>query len=71
MRNWSGSRSKVINVRGLGSMVKRRKIREVVQTKCFDFWEIQERKMESIPDSFVNSLWGSSDCGWAFSSSGG
>jgi mannosylglycoprotein endo-beta-mannosidase len=52
------------NVRGLGSRVKRVKIREVVRRENIDFLAIQETKMESIPDAMVFGLWGSNDCGW-------
>jgi mannosylglycoprotein endo-beta-mannosidase len=53
------------NVRGLGSRVKRRKIRELVRRENVDFLTIQETKMEAFPDNFVASLWGSGDCDWA------
>jgi exonuclease III len=45
------------NARGLGSRVKRRKIRDLVQSEKLDFLAIQETKMEAIPDSFVHNLW--------------
>jgi hypothetical protein len=54
------------NVRGLGSKVKRRKIRELVRKEKIDFLAIQETKMEVIPDAMVFSLWGHSDCCWCF-----
>jgi exonuclease III len=37
----------------------------VVRSEELDFLAIQETKMESFSDSFVSSLWGSNDCGWA------
>ncbi|KAK2444918.1 hypothetical protein QL285_015908 [Trifolium repens] len=54
------------NTRGLGSRVKRRKIREVVKEKNVDFLAIQETKLEVIPEAIVYGLWGGSDCDWAF-----
>ncbi|KAK2456934.1 hypothetical protein QL285_004253 [Trifolium repens] len=54
------------NLRGLGSRVKRRKIRELVRAEKLDFLAIQETKMEIISDHFVYNLWGSNDCDWAY-----
>jgi mannosylglycoprotein endo-beta-mannosidase len=54
------------NIRGLGSRVKRKKIRDLVRGEKLDFLAIQETKMESISEAFVNSLWGSCDCDWAY-----
>jgi hypothetical protein len=52
------------NVRGLGSRVKRRKIREVARSENVDFLAIQETKMEVISNALVVSIWGSGDCDW-------
>jgi hypothetical protein len=46
--------------------VKRKKIRDLVRGEKLDFLAIQETNMEAISDSFVNNLWGSCDCDWAF-----
>ncbi|GAU23240.1 hypothetical protein TSUD_172690 [Trifolium subterraneum] len=54
------------NIRGMGSRVKRRKVRDLVRAEQLDFLALQETKMEMITDSVVHSLWGSNDCGWAF-----
>jgi hypothetical protein len=54
------------NVRGLGSRVKRRHIRDLVKEENLDFLAIQETKMEVISEALVFNLWGSSDCGWSF-----
>jgi exonuclease III len=49
-----GTRSRLLmivcsfNVRGLGSSVKRRKVRDLVQAEKLDFLAIQETKMEAI-----------------------
>jgi hypothetical protein len=37
-----------------------------VNTENLDFLALQETKMEEISESFVHSLWGSADCGWAY-----
>jgi hypothetical protein len=50
----------------MGSRVKRRKIRELVHSESLDFLAIQETKMESISDIFVQRLWGSANCDWAY-----
>jgi hypothetical protein len=54
------------NIRGLGSRVKRRKIREIVQAENLDFLALQETKMEVISTNFVHTLWGNSNCDSAF-----
>jgi hypothetical protein len=54
------------NARGLGSRVKRRKIRELVRSENIDFLAIQETKMEVVQDALVSNLWGSNDCCWAY-----
>jgi hypothetical protein len=55
------------NVRGLGSRVKRNKVRELVRVNNVDFLAIQESKMEEITEVLVHSLWGGADCGGVFS----
>jgi mannosylglycoprotein endo-beta-mannosidase len=52
------------NVRGLGSRVKRNKVRELVRNYKVDFLALQETKMEEISAGVVQSLWGSEDCVW-------
>jgi exonuclease III len=46
------------NIRGLGSRVKRRYIKELIQKEKIDFMAIQETKMEMIQESLVFYLWG-------------
>ncbi|KAK2449253.1 DNA-(apurinic or apyrimidinic site) endonuclease [Trifolium repens] len=60
-----------LNIRGLGGRVKRRRVRELIREHKVDFIAIQETKMESISENFCYSLWGSSDCNWAFHPSEG
>jgi hypothetical protein len=52
------------NIRGLGSRVKRNKIRDLVKDHNLDFLAIQETKMEEMSDVLCYSLWGSRDVGW-------
>jgi hypothetical protein len=54
------------NARGIGGRVKRRCIKQLIQLHKVDFMAIQETKMELISDSLCFSLWGGSDCDWAF-----
>jgi exonuclease III len=54
------------NARGLGSRVKRRKLRELVQVEKLDFLAIQESKMEAVPEIFVQRIWGSTDCDYVY-----
>jgi exonuclease III len=54
------------NVRGLGGLVKRRKIRELIKKQNIQFLAIQETKLEAISDKLCYSLWGSNDCDWSF-----
>ena len=54
------------NVRGLGGRVKKRMIKELVNSQKVDFLAIQETKLEVISDSLCHNLWGSDDCDWVF-----
>jgi hypothetical protein len=54
------------NVRGLGGLVKRKRVRELVREQRVDFLAIQETKLELITDKLCYSLWGDNDCEWAF-----
>jgi exonuclease III len=59
------------NLRGLGGVLKRRKIKELIRSEKIDFLALQETKMEEITESFCFSLWGSDDCDWAYQPSTG
>jgi hypothetical protein len=59
------------NVRGLGGLVKRRKIRELIRKHNIQFLAILETKLEAISDKLCYSLWGSNDCDWSFRPSEG
>jgi hypothetical protein len=53
-----------MNIRGLGSRVKKRKIRELVCSESVDFLALQETKIEVIEQSLIHAMWGSDDCDW-------
>jgi exonuclease III len=50
------------NIRGLGSRVKRRRIRDLVRDEKLDFLALHETKLQIIPESLPRSLWGNDDC---------
>jgi mannosylglycoprotein endo-beta-mannosidase len=52
------------NIRGLGSRVKKRKIRDLIRVENIDFLALQETKLEGISGSLCHSLWGSTECDW-------
>jgi hypothetical protein len=54
------------NIRGLGSRVKRRKVRELIASESLDFLALQETKLEGISGSLCCRLWGNAECEWAF-----
>ncbi|WJX18270.1 hypothetical protein P8452_08084 [Trifolium repens] len=54
------------NIRGLGGVMKRRRIREMIRSQKIDFLALQETKLEVVTDSLCYSLWGSCDCNWAY-----
>ncbi|XP_057775476.1 uncharacterized protein LOC130994451 [Salvia miltiorrhiza] len=54
------------NIRGLGSKVKKREIRELIQKQGIDFCLIQESKLESIDEIVLKTIWGTEKCGFAF-----
>jgi exonuclease III len=54
------------NVRGLGDVVKRKRIRDLIRNNKIDFLAIQETKLEVISENLCYGLWGSCDCDWVF-----
>jgi exonuclease III len=60
-----------INIRGLGGVVKRKYLKELVCKERLDFLAIQETKLESITDSLCYSIWGGEDCQWVSHPSSG
>ncbi|MCH86174.1 hypothetical protein A2U01_0007028, partial [Trifolium medium] len=53
-----------IQSRGLGSRVKRRRVKDLILKEMVDFMAIQETKIEVLSDALVHSLWGGDDCEW-------
>ncbi|XP_057792009.1 uncharacterized protein LOC131008911 [Salvia miltiorrhiza] len=49
------------NIRGLGSKIKKRELRELLQKQKIDFCFIQETKMENFSNCDLKGIWGS-DC---------
>lgn len=56
---------------GLGGVLKRNKVRELVRVQKVYFLAIQETKMKVITPNFCYNLWGSEDCEWSFPPSEG
>jgi exonuclease III len=52
------------NVRGLGGVLKRKRIRDMVRSNQIEFLAIQETKLEEISEAMCFGLWGSNDCEW-------
>jgi len=59
------------NVRELGGRVKKNKIHELVRVNNVDFLAVQETKPQDISPGLCYSLWGGTDCEWAFRPSEG
>ncbi|XP_057444522.1 uncharacterized protein LOC130736749 [Lotus japonicus] len=57
------------NVRGLGSNVKLRAIRELVHQEKVGMLLVHESKLEEVDIRVCRSLWGSDDCEWLFKAS--
>lgn len=53
------------NVRGLGSLVKRAIIKEVIRSLKVELLLLQEAKLSLMPQMAVRELWGNSHCSWA------
>jgi hypothetical protein len=54
------------NIRGLGSRVKRSKVRSIVCEEKIDFLALQETKLDGVSANLCHRLWGNADCDWAF-----
>jgi len=54
------------NVRGLGGVLKRNKLKDLIRQHKIDFLAIQETKMENISTTLCASIWRSDDFDWAF-----
>lgn len=53
------------NIRGLGSRVKKREVRDLIRSQKVDFVCIQESKLEIVDDLICQSVWGDGQIGWA------
>ncbi|XP_057779792.1 uncharacterized protein LOC130998391 [Salvia miltiorrhiza] len=53
------------NIRGLGSKIKKREVRELIQKQKIDFCFLQETKMENINEFDLKSIWGTDSVGFA------
>lgn len=49
------------NIRGLGQKEKRSKIKKMVKDRRVDILFLQETKLKSVNNVFINSIWGHSD----------
>lgn len=52
------------NIRGLRKKEKRGKLRKLIRDKRVDFLLLQETKLSSIINFFINSIWDHSDFGF-------
>ncbi|GLT45515.1 hypothetical protein SLA2020_193430 [Shorea laevis] len=59
------------NVRGLGSLVKRKEISKLVRIENLDFLFLQETKLEGIEMSLCRLLWNTDDFDWVMQKSNG
>src|SRR4051812_39050041 len=59
------------NIRGRGSLIKRKRIRSIINKGRANFFLIQESKMADVSVSVAKSFWGNEECGFSFSSSVG
>lgn len=60
-----------INIRGLGSRLKKDKIRNLIREEKADFIAIHESKLVEVDSGLVRSLWGDQDVEWPFTSAEG
>jgi len=58
--------NKTFNIIGLGGVLKKNKICELVRVHKVDFLAIQETKLDIITQELCYNLWASEDCEWAF-----
>lgn len=56
-----------MNIRGLGAVIKKKKISSLIAEEKLDFIAIQETKMEVMDDNLCKQLWGGTGCSWSMS----
>lgn len=54
-----------INIRGLGSRIKKREVNELIKKQNVDFCCIQESKLEAVSDADCRAVWGEGRFEWA------
>lgn len=52
------------NIRGAGSTIKCKEVRELIKKHGIDICCLQETKLESISDAHAKLLWGMGNFGW-------
>ncbi|GLT31257.1 hypothetical protein SLA2020_342010 [Shorea laevis] len=57
------------NVRGLGSMLKRKEVGKLVREEQPDFLFLQETKLEKVDDDLGRTVWNSGEVGWVMKES--
>ncbi|GLT29065.1 hypothetical protein SLA2020_039530 [Shorea laevis] len=57
------------NVRGLGSVLKRKEIRKLVREERPDFLFLEESKLERVDDELSRTVWNLRECGWVMKES--
>lgn len=55
-----------LNIRGLGAMIKKKKIRSLILEERLDFIAIQETKVEQMESQLCEQSWGDVNCGWVY-----
>ncbi|XP_058759249.1 uncharacterized protein LOC131632522 [Vicia villosa] len=60
-----------LNVRGCGSLVKRKQICRIIKQGNADCFLIQESKVKIVDRGLINILWGQESVGWSFTGSDG
>lgn len=59
------------NIRGGGSLIKRKRIGQIVKKGNADIFLIQESKVEVVDSGIINSFWPNEKVGWSFIGSSG
>ncbi|XP_058752845.1 uncharacterized protein LOC131626046 [Vicia villosa] len=53
------------NIRGGGSLIKRKRISKIIREGRADVFLIQESKLETVSPSLINSIWSCDSVGWS------
>lgn len=57
----------LLNIRGSGSLVKRRRINNLIKLGNADFILLQEIKCDTVDDKFVSLIWSQEEILWSCS----